>query len=342
MPHLLALHGGGGANDGGMPLPPPQPIPGVPVKELALGQIHLRDPCIVPVPEEGCYVMTGTTGSTVRATMAAVDDGFVAYLSRDLHTWRGPFLLHRHEVPGTTDFWAPEIHRWRGAWYLLGSMVLPGRNRGTYALKAEAPWGPYRAWSQTALTPAADVCLDGTLYVDPAGAPHLIYCHEWIQIGDGGMCVVPLAQDLRQAIGPARTLFHASDAPWSQEVRMQAWVGKVTDGPWPLTQPDGSLALLWSSCSARGYCQAVARAPRLEGPWRHDPQPFDVLDGGHGMVFRTFAGEQVLALHAPNQGPLERPVLLRLAADASSGPTIVGPLFPTAVASAARTGGHPH
>ena len=36
--------------------------------------------------------------------------------------------------------------------------------------------------------------LDGTLYVDRAGKPWMVYAHEWIQKVDGTMEAIPLTR----------------------------------------------------------------------------------------------------------------------------------------------------
>jgi hypothetical protein len=41
----------------------------------------------------------------------------------------------------------------------------------------------------------------------------------------------------------------------------------------------------------------------------HEEKLFFEENGGHGMLFETFDGKLMLALHAPNNNPCERPVL---------------------------------
>ena len=53
----------------------------------------------------------------------------------------------------------------------------------------------------------------------------------------------------------------------------------------------------------------------LLGPWKQDVQPLFAKDGGHGMLFRTFAGKLMVTLHTPNITPFERPVFMELAED---------------------------
>ncbi len=78
--------------------------------------IQIRDPFILPVPEEGLYYLFGTTSKRPFAIEPDAWDGFDGYRSRDLQEWEGPFPAFR-PAPGfwaTTQFWAPEVHRYQG------------------------------------------------------------------------------------------------------------------------------------------------------------------------------------------------------------------------------------
>lgn len=106
------------------------------------------------------------------------------------------------------------MHRYQGRYFLLASFKSPDAARGTQVLVADAPAGPYEPWSPGPITPAGWECLDGTLYVDPAGDPWIVYCHEWLQVVDGRMIAQRLSPDLREAVGEPIELFTASQAPW--------------------------------------------------------------------------------------------------------------------------------
>lgn len=72
--------------------------------------------------------------------------------------------------------------------------------RGTTILRAERPVGPYREYAKGRVTPEEWGALDGTLYLDGQGDPWMVFCHEWVQVGDGTIEAVPLRKNLR---GPA-------------------------------------------------------------------------------------------------------------------------------------------
>ena len=283
---------------------------------MKLSEINIRDPFILPRPEDGWYYMTGTRAATCWGAAC----GFDGYRSRDLADWEGPVELFAKTPAFAPDrcYWAPEIHPWRGAFYAFVTLDRSDAPcKGTWILRAEAPLGPYRLHSDGPVTPAGLWCLDGTFHVDAHGDPWMVFCHEWMQADghDGRVCAVRLADDLRSAVGEARTLFRASEArPWVRAIergadRSPCW---VTDGPFLHRGADGSLAMLWSSFGDKGYVQALARSDdgEITGRWTVDPTPLFDADGGHGMVFRDFGGRLRLVLHRPNATPLERPVFV--------------------------------
>jgi len=104
-------------------------------------------------------------------------------------------------------------------------------------------------------------------------------------------------------------LFKASAAPWAVEVGFGGPnKGLVTDGPFLHRMADGSLLMLWSSFSKRGYVQSYARSEsgQLAGPWMQQTVPWFDEDAGHGMLFQRFDGTWMLSLHRPNGGSRER------------------------------------
>jgi arabinan endo-1,5-alpha-L-arabinosidase len=261
---------------------------------------------VLSLLQRGEYLLFGTTSLQEQSGQVP---GFDCYQSRDLEIWRGPIPVFRGEASfwGTQDFWAPEVHPWQGRWYLLASFKAPGRCRGTHALVADHPEGPYRAWAVDPLTPRDWECLDGTLHVEH-GRPWLVFCHEWLQIRDGAMYAVALNDDLSAPLGPPVLLFRASQAPWTRENATGSARGSITDGPWLHRLADGTLLLLWSSFAADWqYGLTMARSRHgILGPWYHDQEPLIADDAGHGMLFRTFGGDLRLAAHRPNRHPLER------------------------------------
>jgi len=292
---------------------------------MKISDIHVRDPFVFPAPAEGRYYLCASNGPTCWNAQGGL--GFDGFWSTDLQDWTGPFPIFRPPVgfwsPG--HYWAPEMHLFRGHFYLIASFKAPGVCRGTQVLRSESgPLGPYLPISPGPQTPPTWECLDGTLFVDDAGDPWLVFCHEWLQIVDGTICAVRLSPDLTRAVGEPHLLFKASAAPWVRDHTIPPehggpFTGKVTDGPY-FFRHHGQLLMLWSSFCDTGYALGLARSSSdtVLGPWTQDPAPLYSRDGGHGMIFRTFDGRLMLTLHTPNTPPLERPVFLPLRETADS------------------------
>ena len=276
--------------------------------------IQMRDPFVLPLPEEGRYLLFGSTDVNIWSGPGL---GFDCYESRDLEDWSGPIAAFR-PPPGfwsNTQFWAPECHPWQGRYYLFASFARDRRQRGTQILAADRPEGPYAVHSDGPVTPREWECLDGTLHVDAHGKPWMVFCHEWVQVEDGEMCAIPLSDDLRQAAGKPALLFRASEAAWAKPFEQRGRPNnRVTDGPFLHRLSDGRLLMLWSTIGYEGYAMGYAVSDSLSasvsvlGPWRQSSQPLYGKDGGHGMLFRDFDGKLQMTLHHPNQTPHERPV----------------------------------
>jgi beta-xylosidase len=273
--------------------------------------IQIRDPFVVTFPDEGHYYLYGTTDPNCWEPPAI---GFDCYRSRDLADWEGPLPAFRPPEGFWADrnYWAPEMHVYEGAYYLFATFKAAGACRGTQILRAERPEGPFAVHSPEPVTPRHWECLDGTLFVED-GVPWLVFCHEWLQVHDGGMWACQLSPDLRHAAGRPRFLFNASEAAWSRPMQPNApFLCYVTDGPFLHRTAGGRLLMLWSSMGEQGYTMGVARSEsdRIEGPWQQTETPLWSRDGGHGMVFRTLAGGLMLTFHTPNRRSEERAVFI--------------------------------
>ena len=94
--------------------------------------IQIRDPYVVLL--DGKYYLYGTTDKDCWGPNAV---GFDAYVSDDLEHFEGPYPIVRPE-PGfwaDRNFWAPEMHVYRGSYYLFASFKAEGVCRGTQIRK---------------------------------------------------------------------------------------------------------------------------------------------------------------------------------------------------------------
>jgi arabinan endo-1,5-alpha-L-arabinosidase len=275
--------------------------------------IHLRDPFVLPVAAERLYYLYGSVGAQTWTTFAT---GIDYYTSSDLEHWSEPQPSFRPAADFWADrnFWAPEVHVYRGRYYMFASFKAEGVRRGTQILTTNSPSGLFTPISERPVTPPDWECLDGTLFVDADDQPWIVFCHEWVQVGDGEICALRLSDDLTAAVGEPHLLFRASEAPWAEEVNSKGRRGYVTDGPSLHRLADGTLIMLWSSFRQGEYTVGMARSTSggVLGRWEQIPDPLYVGDGGHCMVFRDFEGQLRLALHRPNATPHERPYFARL------------------------------
>lgn len=295
---------------------------------LRLPEMPLHDPFVVADAETGLYhLYTSDTGSV----------GTVVYRSENLRDWAEAvpvFRVDEQDEPWARHgAWAPEVHRWRGRWYLFttlhdeqarldvppagehGTPVrLPGYRRSTVVAVADALTGPFHLLDPAApVLPPELMTLDGTLFADDDGRPWMVYANEWLQRVDGTVEAFPLTEDLTATDGEGVVLFRGSEAPWiTRELPAGVpaqLVPYVTDGPQLYRTPSGSLACLWSTYEKNrveggqvtgDYVQtwAISRSGDLAGPWTQG-EPLVRGDSGHGMIFRDFDGRLMLVLHRP-------------------------------------------
>ncbi|WP_099467587.1 glycoside hydrolase family 43 protein [Konateibacter massiliensis] len=281
---------------------------------MKLSEIRIRDPFVLPVAAEGAYYLYGTTDENVWKGKA---EGFLTYKSIDLINWEGPFQAFKPEKDFWADrqFWAPEVHEYKGAYYMFASFKAENCYRGTQILKADSPTGPFLPYTKGPITPTDMECLDGTLYVED-GTPWIVFSHEWTEAKDGKIYAMKLTSDLKKAAGEPILLFSASSSGWAQNVTdgiEEPPIRYVTDGPF-LFWEEGSLKMMWSSFYNDNYAMGIAYSEngRVDGKWKHEKEPFFTKDGGHGMLFKTFEGKQMLAIHSPNKSPMERAVFIEM------------------------------
>lgn len=279
---------------------------------MKLEDINIRDPFVLPF--HNVYYMYGTRAKTCWGPA----DGFDCYTSSDLQNWHGPFeVFHRPEgFWADKNYWAPEVHLYNNMFYMFATFNSEALNKkGTMILASDKPLGPFHMHSEGKITPEEWNCLDGTFYVSKSGKPYMVFCHEWVDLGDGEICSVELSLDLKRAVSKPVTLFQASHAkPWVRSISHRLWNTPVfvTDGPFLHRLESGELIMLWASFSDGGYAEGIARSDNgeIDGNWTIDQTPLFDRDGGHGMLFKTFDGKLTLILHQPNETPLEHPVLI--------------------------------
>lgn len=270
--------------------------------------INIRDPFILP--HNGKYYLYGTRAAISWNKFAAPGNGFDVYVSEDLNTWSD---AHEVFTPssnfwGKYNFWAPEVHFFNGKFYMFASFKAEDKCRGTAILESDSPLGPFEPLTDGAVTPADWECLDGTLYVEN-DVPYIVFCHEWLQIGAGTVCAQELSKDLRNSVGEPWVLWSADTPSWRCDMNGKG--AFVTDGPF-LFRRNNTLCCIWSSFSKNEYVEAIAFSDNgsIFGKWIIGEKLLLDSNGGHGMLFDTFEGEQMFICHSPNKTPEERPKLI--------------------------------
>jgi len=282
---------------------------------MKTSEINIRDPYILAYKKK--YYLYGTRGPTTWG----LADGFDCYISSDLENWDGPIEIFHNNGDFWADrnYWAPECHHYKGEFYLFATFNSEKSCMGTQILKSDSPEGPFKIHSNGPVTPRDQECLDGTLYVDLNGKPHMVFSGSFKKNPKGEMFVQELTNDLKAPVGKPRLLFLAADASWTvpfpkgKEVFNIEEAVYFSDGPFLYRTKSGKLLLLWSSFGEGGYSLGFASSDNdeIDGNWTHDEKPLFV-NGGHGMIFKSLSGTPVLTLHYPNEHLCERPLFFEL------------------------------
>lgn len=267
--------------------------------------INIRDPFILF--ENGTYYLYGTRAKNFGIHVG----GFDVYTSQDMENWSQPhecFNSGKYSM-NTHVNWAPEVHKYNGAYYMFASFTDKFGRRGTHVLKADNPMGPFIPHSNGAVTPHHWMAIDGSLYIEN-DVPYLVFCHEHVQIIDGAMCYIQLSDDLTQSVGKPVTLFRATHPDWvKKKIPLKHY---ITDGPFMHTTKDGTLLMIWSTFIDEKYAECVVRFTdgKISGKFEH-LEPLFKEDGGHGMLFES--GDKLFfTYHTPNKTDYERPAFVEI------------------------------
>lgn len=273
---------------------------------MKLSEINIRDPFILTYNEK--YYMYGSR--------VGVQNGFDAYESLDLVNWSNPKSVFEitDDFWATTDAWAPEVHYYNNKFYMFASFKAENTCRGTQILVCDTPDGVFTPITEKPITPHDWECLDGTFYVDKNGNPHIVFCHEWVQIENGTVCEIQLSHDLTHAVTEPRVLWSAKDYRDVKMVIGRIAKGFVTDGPFLYRNKLGQLLAIWSSFNENGYTALVSKSDNgdIDGNWSVCDEPLSAVDGGHGMIFKALDNKEYFIMHKPNKATLERPVITEL------------------------------
>ena len=158
----------------------------------------LRDPFVLV--DDGVYYLYGTGVSNKGDWGNTIWDCYVNNSGSLEGEWKKTdSLIYKKPAFAEKQFWAPEVHKYKDAYYLIASYYSSETNhRGCSVLRSTSPMGPFVEISDRHITPHDRDCIDATLYVDKAGQPWLIFVHEWTCTDDGigRMDAAKLSDDL--------------------------------------------------------------------------------------------------------------------------------------------------
>lgn len=269
-----------------------------------LEEIRIRDPFIVTY--EGCYYLYGTMEEQTTRVV-------YVHKSIDLENWEGPSVIYTIDENSwaKNQPWAPEVHKYKGKFYLFVSMMGKDGLRGTEISVADTPEGPFIPISDRPATPVGQSCIDGTLYVED-GRPYMIYSHDWpdcyhgeedVYIGE--MWAVELSEDLTHWVDEPFMLFTSKEVPLSGknpthcQRNNQDVIRYGSDGPFIVKLSDGRPFLFWSPIPGGNYVVLGAVADSIRSEWKHIEPEIFADNGGHAMVFTDLSGKRYMSIHWP-------------------------------------------
>lgn len=249
-----------------------------------------------------------------------------AYKSKDMKTWEEPIKVYT--IPENswayTDLWAPEVHFYKGKFYMFLSLLGKNGLRGTEISFCDTPDGFFNPISDRPVTPLDKSCIDGTLIID-GGKPYMVYSHDWPDnyINERGVYLgeiwaVELSDDLKEPIGKPFLLFASDECPYSAKAAAPTeWEDKIvlrygSDAPFVQRLKNGKLFLTWSPIPDNNYIVIGAVADDIKGPWKHCEKPVFDKNGGHAMFFNDKDETLKMCIHCPEREPLERALILNV------------------------------
>jgi len=220
--------------------------------------IHMGDPWAFRANE--AYFLVGTTSE---------HEEFKVYTSRNLAYWKLlGWVLKGQPGFGARDlFWAPEVHAYRGRYYMVYSGMLSSEPVPKLLLGlavSDKPQGPYTSLHTPWFDPGYSA-IDGDIFIDADGMPYLFFSRNGgHSYASGEVYGVALAVDLSMPIGTPKLMIKASQ-PWELQ---HPGVNQCNEGP-TVFRHGGLYYMTYSANDTAnpdyGIGYATAHAPL--GPW---------------------------------------------------------------------------
>jgi len=275
---------------------------------------RMRDPFVV-LWNDTYYVY----GTYIEGTGNANEDAahIFVYKSKDMKVFENAkSVFHLSD----NVLWAPEVHLYKGKFYLFVSIIRSNGLRGVQIAVSDTPDGLFLPISDEVGTPLSQSCIDGTLYVEN-GVPYHVYSHDWPDCYNaekdcyvGEICVIQMTDDLKETVGEPFVLFKSDEIstsagkPSKNRLNGKNVLRYGSDGPFIKKLKNGTLFLIWSPYpNSEKYviCSAISKNGSIFGKWEHNPNYLFDENGGHGMFFTDRDGMEKLVLHIEPE-PKER------------------------------------
>lgn len=252
--------------------------------------IYLADPAIFH--EKGTYYLYGTGGDS--------NYGFQVYTSKDLKNWEGPkgasggYALKKGDSFGSKGFWAPQVFRYRGKYYMAYTA-----DEFIAIASADSPLGPFRQ-TKIAKLPAEIKQIDPYVFFDEDGKIYLYH----VRLTKGNRLFVAELNDDLTAIKESTLKECISATDEWENTQHTDW--PVSEGP-TILKKNGTYYFFYSANDFRNIDYAVGYATSQSpyGPWKkYEGNPIisrQLLERngtGHGDLFVDDKGEMHYVFHA--------------------------------------------
>lgn len=278
--------------------------------------IHLADPTIFYFHDT--YYLYGTVEGNA-------NEGFLVYTSPDLKTWKlskknNGYALHKGDVYGTANFWAPQVFYYHNRFYIAYVA-----NENIAIAQSESPLGPFTQKIKEPL-PASVKQIDPFVFIDNNGKKYVYH----VRLSGGNKLFVAQLSDDFSAIKPntLQQCITATDT-WENTANT-AW--PVTEGP-SVVKHKNLYYLFYTANDFRNpdYAVGYATSNHPNGPWKkYSGNPILSKNNigkngtGHGDFIRDKGGNLFYVFHTHNSDSIVAPrttaiVKVRFVKDIKSG-----------------------
>jgi len=271
---------------------------------------YFADPFVLRLEDH--YVAYGT-GSVVDGRV------FEVLTSPDLLTWTrvGGALQPENQELGT-DYWAPEVVKTDGSFWLYYSQGFGDARHHLRVAHSDSAYGPF-VDTGVDLTPQELFAIDPHPFLDVDGSWYLFYARDVL---DGERVGTQLAVDILPTMTSTAGLSQkvlGPTADWQIFSRGRQIYGRTYDwhtleDPAVCRRNDRYYCLSsGGSYLGEGYSVAWAEAKHPLGPWLEPPAspllktvPGHVRGPGHNSVVTTYGGTDMLVYHAWDESVSKR------------------------------------